>query len=87
MSYKSMIYHCCFSQATSFQIIQYSAIAQYIRYRDKVPDLDYGAHHLDCDHAACVGQPGNQAQAACVYERQVLDQHYLPLRPGDPPGG
>ena len=40
------------------------------------PDLDaredYGVIHPECDHWACEGQPGNQAQPAWVHERQVL---------------
>ena len=32
----------------------------------------YGADHLECHHVACTGQPGDQAQSAWVYERQVL---------------
>ena len=40
------------------------------------PDLSaregYGAVHLECHHMAHTGQPGDQAQPAWVYERQVL---------------
>jgi len=32
----------------------------------------YGADHPECHHTACTGQPGNQAQSARFYERQVL---------------
>ena len=39
-------------------------------------DLDaregYGADHLECHHTTCTEQPGDQAQSAWVYERQVL---------------
>ena len=40
------------------------------------PDLGaregYGADHPECHHVAHAGQPGDQAQPAWVYERQVL---------------
>ena len=40
------------------------------------PDLgggkDYGALHLECTHQARAGQPGDQAEPACVHKRQVL---------------
>ena len=40
------------------------------------PDLGagegYGADHPECHHRAHAGQPGDQAQPAWGYERQVL---------------
>lgn len=46
------------------------------------PDLDsreyYRVDHLECDHTACAGQPGDQFQAAQVHEMQVIpDQPHL----------
>ena len=32
----------------------------------------YGADRLECHHTARTGQPGDQAQPAWIYERQVL---------------
>ena len=32
----------------------------------------YGADHLECHHMTCTGEPGDQAQSAWLYERQVL---------------